>query len=192
MLHAVRHNPTLSTQQMQIISALANGRSIAAVAREFGIHRTTVYHWMKTEPAFLNAYEDAELEFRGQLADHARELANKAFDTIRQILDDEKASPSVRLRAALAVLERKRDWSVSAPLEEADRRGIQAEAVETVESPARNTPEIPRNAACPCGSGAKYKRCCGRHSPAVLGPPKAAPKENISSLFCMTSRPSPV
>jgi hypothetical protein len=27
---------------------------------------------------------------------------------------------------------------------------------------------IPRNAACPCGSGQKYKRCCGRNAPAVL------------------------
>jgi len=32
--------------------------------------------------------------------------------------------------------------------------------------PKQKTPavEIPRNAACPCGSGRKYKRCCGRVS----------------------------
>jgi uncharacterized protein YecA (UPF0149 family) len=23
----------------------------------------------------------------------------------------------------------------------------------------------PRNASCPCGSGTKYKKCCGRPSP---------------------------
>jgi uncharacterized protein YecA (UPF0149 family) len=28
---------------------------------------------------------------------------------------------------------------------------------------------IPRGAPCPCGSGAKYKRCCGTNAPAVLG-----------------------
>ncbi|WP_321475072.1 SEC-C domain-containing protein [uncultured Paludibaculum sp.] len=27
---------------------------------------------------------------------------------------------------------------------------------------------IPRSAPCPCGSGEKYKRCCGRNAPAVL------------------------
>jgi hypothetical protein len=27
----------------------------------------------------------------------------------------------------------------------------------------------PRNAACPCGSGEKYKRCCGKAAPPVLG-----------------------
>jgi uncharacterized protein YecA (UPF0149 family) len=26
----------------------------------------------------------------------------------------------------------------------------------------------PRNAACPCGSGNKYKRCCGKDAPPVL------------------------
>ena len=36
---------------------------------------------------------------------------------------------------------------------------------ESVESPA----QTPRKAACPCGSGEKYKRCCGVASPAVLG-----------------------
>jgi len=27
---------------------------------------------------------------------------------------------------------------------------------------------IPRNAQCPCGSGTKYKRCCGKDAPPVL------------------------
>lgn len=29
--------------------------------------------------------------------------------------------------------------------------------------------QIARNAPCPCGSGDKYKRCCGRHAAPVLG-----------------------
>jgi len=28
--------------------------------------------------------------------------------------------------------------------------------------------QMPRNAPCPCGSGAKYKRCCGKDAPPVL------------------------
>jgi hypothetical protein len=37
----------------------------------------------------------------------------------------------------------------------------------------------PRNAPCPCGSGEKYKRCCGRNAPAILSlspEPDAPPK----------------
>jgi hypothetical protein len=30
-------------------------------------------------------------------------------------------------------------------------------------------PQTPRNAECPCGSGLKHKRCCGKDAPAVLG-----------------------
>ena len=30
-------------------------------------------------------------------------------------------------------------------------------------------PGTPRNALCPCGSGAKFKRCCGPKAPPVLG-----------------------
>jgi hypothetical protein len=38
----------------------------------------------------------------------------------------------------------------------------------------------PRNAPCPCGSGAKYKRCCGTDAPPVLSaPPSAAAEPRI-------------
>ncbi len=35
-------------------------------------------------------------------------------------------------------------------------------------NPAKPNPQTPRNALCPCGSGTKYKRCCGTSAPAVL------------------------
>ena len=41
------------------------------------------------------------------------------------------------------------------------------------QQPARDTGAtarvISRNAPCPCGSGAKFKRCCARKAPAVMG-----------------------
>ena len=33
------------------------------------------------------------------------------------------------------------------------------------------SPQTSRNAPCPCGSGQKFKRCCGEHSPALLVTP---------------------
>jgi uncharacterized protein YecA (UPF0149 family) len=34
--------------------------------------------------------------------------------------------------------------------------------------PTQSAPvQTPRNAQCPCNSGQKYKRCCGRNAPAV-------------------------
>jgi uncharacterized protein YecA (UPF0149 family) len=34
---------------------------------------------------------------------------------------------------------------------------------------AQTDPQIARNAPCPCRSGEKYKRCCGKNAPPVLG-----------------------
>ena len=39
---------------------------------------------------------------------------------------------------------------------------------EAAETPEETAP-TPRNAACPCNSGEKYKRCCGKGAPSVLG-----------------------
>ncbi len=43
------------------------------------------------------------------------------------------------------------------------------------QSPPLSAPAIARNALCPCGSGDKFKRCCGKSAPPVLGmrPPDA-------------------
>jgi preprotein translocase subunit SecA len=37
----------------------------------------------------------------------------------------------------------------------------EGEAVKTI---TRNTPKVGRNDPCPCGSGKKYKKCCGRRA----------------------------
>ncbi|MCC7017903.1 MAG: SEC-C domain-containing protein, partial [Rhodospirillales bacterium] len=34
--------------------------------------------------------------------------------------------------------------------------------------PNSAAPHTPRNAPCPCGSGQKYTRCCGRNAPGGL------------------------
>ncbi len=39
---------------------------------------------------------------------------------------------------------------------------------ESRNAPLPSATPIPRGAPCPCGSGAKYKRCCGPNAPAVL------------------------
>lgn len=39
----------------------------------------------------------------------------------------------------------------------------------TPEAPAKPAHTTPRNAPCPCQSGMKFKRCCGKEAPAVLG-----------------------
>jgi len=42
------------------------------------------------------------------------------------------------------------------------------------QSESAKTAVIPRGAPCPCKSGEKYKRCCGKNAPPVLSSPQAA------------------
>ena len=43
-----------------------------------------------------------------------------------------------------------------------------AVAPENVTDEPNSAPTIARNALCPCGSGEKYKRCCGKNAPPIL------------------------
>jgi uncharacterized protein YecA (UPF0149 family) len=44
---------------------------------------------------------------------------------------------------------------------------LQNSAKQTQSQPVQTT-QIPRSAPCPCKSGEKYKRCCGKNAPPVL------------------------
>ena len=99
-------NAALPPIQAQVIAALAKGQTITAAAREAGIHRTTIHHWLRTEPEFKTAVEDAQSQYIATLNDEMRELSANALATLRALLDDPTAPPAIRLRAALAVLER--------------------------------------------------------------------------------------
>jgi hypothetical protein len=92
-------------------------------------------------------------------------LTRLALTNIQQILADTEASPSVRPKAALAVL--KQDWELPNSTE-FDTNSQESDPLRNElppESPAPEQPvrseKIGRNDPCPCGSRLKYKRCCG-------------------------------
>ena len=195
MESAVHHNSSdsdtisnLSPAQAQVIAALAQGRTITDAARDAGIHRTTIHHWFRTEPLFKSSFEEAQREYVETLHDGMRDLAARAVETLRSLLDDPNTPPAVRLRTALAVLQRPRfpkpGWQLPERIEtpreqevvdqlveiEADYRAmrmseaLQKNAQQKQEEPPPAATPIARSAPCPCGSGNKYKRCCGRAS----------------------------
>jgi len=147
--------------------ALGFGLEIPAVAAELKIHRSTLYNWAKN-PYFFKAVETANAQFQEQFRTQIAMLTRLALTNIQQILSDTDASPSVRLKAALAVL--KQDWKLPESTgfdtipEESDplRNEMPPEAPEPEppQQPFRSE-KIGRNEPCPCGSTLKYKRCCG-------------------------------
>jgi hypothetical protein len=153
-------DPALSTVQLEAIAALATGQTILAAAGQTGVHRATVHNWLKL-PAFSAALDQACQDHAAEISARLSQVASLAIDTIRQILTDPNASPAVKLRAAIAVLDRPLfPKSAAAPSQETSPKAVAKTA------PATDTA---RNAPCPCGSGVKYKRCCGTQAPPKLG-----------------------
>ncbi|MBS1827088.1 MAG: SEC-C domain-containing protein [Acidobacteria bacterium] len=172
--------------QVTVIHALAIGATVSAAAKLADVSRTTVYAWL-TDPHFHEAYGYAHQEYAMTIRDRLQDMAAKALARLEAVLDNPNASPSVILKATLAILNQAKDWTLpSASFENcskeilAAQRRIAAEP-DPPEEPAAaqaapphltklntNSDSTPRNAPCPCGSGHKFKRCCGRNAPPVL------------------------
>ena len=176
-----------SPVQAQVIEALAQWHTITAAAEDADVHRTTIHHWIRSEPAFKTAMQAAHSEYTATLNDGMRELAALALKTLRDLLNDPFTPPALRLKAALAVLQRPHapntgwhlpDTIESEPAETNHRATPIAAATEPVapRTQPKEPAPIARCAPCPCGSGRKYKRCCGAEAVGLPVTPDANPR----------------
>ena len=168
--------------QAQVIKSLARGQTVTAAAEDAGVHRTTIHHWIRTEPAFKIAIETAQSEYAAELNDGIRELAARALLTLHDLLQDISTPPAVRLKTALAILQRPHapnpGWHLPVPIESPQPQPP-AEDVSEPDAPRTEPPAptpIARCAPCPCGSGRKYKRCCGADATGVPVAPAVNPR----------------
>ncbi len=157
----------LTPIQSQVAALLAAGASHTDTAAECGISRQTIYDWQQSIPAFATALTLGRQEYEAAFHDQLTRLTQLAIDTLEQILNNDKASPSVKLRAALAILKRPSQnkpnaWQLPAPVEP-----LHLTKSDTI-STSPGFANTPRNAPCPCGSQLKFKRCCGRNAPPVI------------------------
>lgn len=162
-----------TASQITVLQALAMGMPLTAAAEHASVPRLTVYSWFE-DPSFMQAFAMAHQESALIVHDRVQSLTTKALDAIESILNNPKASPSVLLRAALALLTRK-NWALptlsapAAPMPDQHSPAAEMDAIEEDEAHSPAHPHAtPRNAPCPCGSGQKFKRCCGRNAPPVL------------------------
>jgi transposase-like protein len=108
-LRATGYQPLAAREasvKSKVAAALALGKSVTAAARDAGIHRTTIHHWQRTSKEFCTAVEQARREFTESLRDDMLDLARAAVRTLQYLLSNPETPPAVRLKAALAVLER--------------------------------------------------------------------------------------
>ena len=157
---------TLTPIQVQVLQSLVAGLSVTAAAKEAGIHRTTVHLWTRTLPDFARACLTLRQQRADRLSDELGDLAGLAINTFRQLLSDEAASASVRLKAAMEIVklvEAQRPTALADPKFEKLDTGLRiAEIINPPKTaPAPKSTPVGRNAPCPCGSPLKYKRCGG-------------------------------
>jgi transposase-like protein len=173
-------SPSLSLVQERVIVILATGASLSAAAAQAGVHRNTIGNWRRTSPVFRYLLEDALYDRALLVREQAEALAGSALATIREILTDGKAAASVRLKAALAILNQACTPppdppallipESSAPTEP---QIVHNSAQMPTSTYSRTDPKIGRNQPCFCGSGRKFKQCC-------LNKPKSVPLGNTS------------
>lgn len=167
--NSTQFDDKLTPNQAGAAIALGFGLPVSAVAAKFGIHRSTLHNWLR-EPAFLRSAQSARKEFETQFRDQLAVLTRLALNTLREILTNPDTSPSVRLKAALAVLKQNgnlpesTEFDTISPEPDALRNEMPLEppAPPPAQPPPASSPKTGRNQPCPCGSRRKFKHCCGR------------------------------
>lgn len=183
----------LQPKQREALDALLSGATMTEAAATAGVHRATLHNWCRENTLFRAALRDAQSQKAQIVLDGFRDAATKALETIESIMADPEAPAAVRLRAATLIIQavaksgpytqpaepRLTTAAVDNIIEAAARVGSEEQilretvAASTPESPQTEA-QTPRSAPCPCGSGEKFKRCCGRGAPGVLHNARAA------------------
>ncbi|MBS1825180.1 MAG: SEC-C domain-containing protein, partial [Acidobacteria bacterium] len=152
-----------------------------------GLHRTTVHHWTRNIPEFRETLAASKQTYIDIYRDGMNALAAPALTILRNIIEDETASPALRVRTALAIIKfvttpektiaPKKETGIDQLLDAAYLTGYR-QAQQNTPAPedeihhnsslSSQPHQTPRNALCPCGSKLKFKRCCGKDAPPVL------------------------
>ena len=119
---------------------------------------------------------DEELDRLQTSIDRARAAAQRTFHRslkeLRRLQTENLHPAEVMIKQAMAM-----DALLKKDLEQRQRQltenAAQSADTKQTQSEPEKTTLIPRSAPCPCKSGEKYKRCCGKNAPPVLSNPVA-------------------
>ncbi len=115
---------------------------------------------------------DEELDRLQISIDRARSAAQRTF---HRSLKELRRLQSGHLEPAVLMLEQAKAMDAMLLKNLEERRPLTAatDFAKQTQSQPEKAVLIPRSAPCPCKSGQKYKRCCGRNAPPVLSRPAA-------------------
>lgn len=98
-------------KQSAALQALMDSKTLTEAAEKAGISRKTLYNYVRNDVQFARTYRQIIDETATEAAEAVEERANRATDTIEQIMNDQEQPASTRLKAAemiLAECDRKR------------------------------------------------------------------------------------
>ena len=163
--------PAIAAAQRNVFDALAN--SIRDAARphgcleDFACQRMAYAQWHFERAAKLAMqFEENSPEFvkYQRLALSWEASFNRAMRQLRD-LQTLRAQSNPNAVAPLRHPDRKRR-AADAPATPAP--DTQPQSNENIAGRNAHPAEVGRNSPCPCGSGQKYKRCCGVNAPPIL------------------------
>jgi transposase-like protein len=82
----------LTPVQSQVIAGLLAGKSVSAVARENGIHRSTIYEWRNEHPYFSLVLEQCRSRHQVNLYDLVQDLTEQTLETVGTMVQSEDAN----------------------------------------------------------------------------------------------------
>jgi uncharacterized protein YecA (UPF0149 family) len=160
----------LTPIQLKVINLVARSLSLIEAVDQAGTTWSELALWRSTVPAFQDALEQAMQERVIVNQERIQGLVFHAIEVLGKVLKDDKASPSVRLRAAQAVF--KMTTAAKKPKSKAEPAAETEILHNSAQSPIRLAADPGRNSLCTCGSGLKFKRCCANPVPQTI--PSAA------------------
>ena len=94
--------PELTPIQSRVLADMLVGKPIAAVARENGIHRSTIYAWRRDQPVFTIALDQARSRLHASLYDEVQDLVSQSLQVLGELLHS--PDDNLRLRVAQTLL----------------------------------------------------------------------------------------
>ncbi|HPF38797.1 MAG TPA: SEC-C metal-binding domain-containing protein [Phycisphaerae bacterium] len=112
------------------------------------------------------AEQDPKIAYKKEASEMFNEMLNGIEDKVTGIIFRARLSGDEQMRARMNAQRARHDEATNAGFSGASRDRDAAMKAQNQESKpeqiVREQPKVGRNAPCPCGSGKKYKQCCGK------------------------------
>ena len=97
----------ITTKQEVVAAALARGESVARIAANYDVARSTIYTWLSKDAAFVRYYKTLLAEVRQELRGAISAMAEEATATLKDLMN--KGKEESQLKAAMYIIDRLSD-----------------------------------------------------------------------------------